>query len=131
METPARNEFINLFSRFCENKLNEIKGDIRQSKSVLNNNNVYYRDDIYGPMIVLNLKWFENNDNIKKLPDLVADTWLSNNEIDMDDLNLQFINLIKYSVKISIDDKLIEFLELAKKGELSKCNYKIKKGYFF
>jgi len=106
---------MNLFSRYCEDKLNEIKGDIRQSKSILNNHNIYYKDDIYGPLIALNLKWFENN--IKKLPDLVADTWLSNNDIDIDidDLNNKFIDLIKQSVQIGIDNKLIEFLELAKK----------------
>jgi len=132
MESPARNEFINLFSRYCENKLNEIKGDIRQSKNILNNHNVYYKDDIYGPLIALNLnlKWFENNDNIKKLSDLVANTWVSNNEIDINDLNDKFINLIKQSVQIGINNKLIKFLVLAKKGELKKCNYQYQKGIY-
>jgi len=40
----------------------------------------------------------------------------------------EFINLIKQSIQIGIDSKLIEFLELAKKGELKKCNYKYQKG---
>lgn len=73
-------------------KLNKIKGDIRQSKSILNIHNVFYKDDIYGPMIALNLnlKWFENN--IKKLPDLVINTWLNNNEIDMSDLFIFLLN---------------------------------------